>query len=1597
MEAIPKGVHKASRTAFPVHALLHAQALPRRVFIANNGLSAVKFMRSMADFSNQVYGKNMFEFYGIATAEDLSGAYEYCSQLSDFVVGESGASHANFANIELITRAAAMFKCECVWPGWGHASESPELPAALEKAGLGFLGPSFRSMWLLGNKISSTILAQKLGISVLPYCIDDNTHRAYKDITNNILSCEMGMEEIASVATVSVERIGLRAKCLGLKFPMLVKVGRSGGGKGIYKACCEEDLDNVIGRKDLETSFFVVECIDNVRHIEIQVVCDTHGGVLVLGGRDCTTQRRHQKVIETSVSGVSSRAMRDMEGDARKLAVAAKYTGLATVEFLFDKKTHKHYFLEVNTRIQVEHTVTELLYRINLPATQYLIWLGCTISDIEKTFGVGRLKRHVLGIRINAEDPRAGLDPVTGKVVVRYDQKRHEVGYFSVYNGTIHRYSESQFGHVFVYARTRKRCIARGVRLLRNISIQYVETPLALIADFIQAPEFAHNRISTTTFEDFVAKNSVKARLRNAHNLISGAGNIQRPLQINFVGSDVEVAAEKGTRNDCNEYLPWMPRNAKIQPYLAVATVLALESLLPATPVQAIDVRFLLNSTIYNFRAHQASAGDIVLEVRSTFARVSFVRVSPTKVVLRQGSSTIVEFFKSLTSYTVFCLGEKHVAFTEFNSNCVFSPKNGKIVCVLCKDGDVVSAGDTIFEIESMKIRSAIAAPFGGVIRLSKGMSDVVAQQELLCAIENGLDNFTEFDGVLEGFVDDGSLTFNVLGGFSVPAPVWKMPDCAAGINRFLTSFLVSGACDTFCAKMMQTLQHVLARSAVEFDLGCEMIRNLRKIVLQHDTLDTESAGCISICLGALEACVSGELSMQADSTRNQMPTRVNTVGCLAVVERAKGTIALSVSGKDVYVCVDSSVYLRSDFWDALLSTVKLRRLTDVAGRNSRAVVDGTIEVIIHSGHVQLEDLSPSVFGRLQPCFVGDVAIRHLNARYEASTLRGFLETKLLVNDTLQWYRINLRSMENIEAHDTVFNKNELAWERRFCARNNTVHYKDFVELIRLYFKDRMTSCSITEVCMACTDFTGDTSTQSKGVDDALLSDFWYTYAGKRYSLSLQPTACIVGVKCLIVRYNGVQVVVIINDICYKNGSFSILEDIFFYLMTRYCRVTGSPRMFVASNSGARIGICDELIRDVEMFVRDGRKEYLVVKHFTHDSTATPLLSDKMATEHVDGRSRIISIFGNADSGPENLSFSALIAAETARAYEEIFTVSYVTGMSVGIGAYLAKLGERVIQKHDSPILLTGYKVLNRLLQSSVYMSNKEIGGFEVLGRNGTSHLEVYDDLHGIRELFWWADFHFSRCVSVSNHSVSMDASRAYSASEERLNEREVLERVFDGGVFKEYQTKWAPNVIVARGYVNSVAVGIICPEIDTQVTQVPCEPNETAPCITWTKGVMVPETTQKIAAAIEVFNSEGVDLLIVANWKGFSGSAASMFGGVLRGGSDIVRNLVNFRQRILVYIPPGGELRGGTYLVFDKKISTNISIVTHPTASIGIIQPDGLAEIKMRGTCDREFAEMYCKLHDNVYRMVRNGHIDAYVSVECLRQYVIAHFGLAQ
>lgn len=433
----------------------------------------------------------------------------------------------------------------------------------------------------------------------------------------------------------------------------------------------------------------------------------------------------------------------------------------------------------------------------------------------------------------------------------------------------------------------------------------------------------------------------------------------------------------------------------------------------------------------------------------------------------------------------------------------------------------------------------------------------------------------------------------------------------------------------------------------------------------------------------------------------------------------------------------------------------------------------------------------------------------------------------------------------------------------------------------------------------------------------------------------------------LTVREGGqsTEVIIIGNDISFEIGSFGVGEDRLFYELSTYARTRGIPRVFLSANSGARIGLADEVFKTMRIAWLDEARpgkglSYLYLT--PEDHAGLPDGCVKVApVEGTDPtRLRITDIIGAHDGiGVENLAGSALIAGETARAYDESFTLTLVTGRSVGIGAYLVRLGQRAIQKHDQPIILTGYAALNAVLGREVYQSNLQLGGPQVMDANGVSHLVVKDDWEGVQEVIRWlgylpgtvgkilcpkgqrgADVDLKRPVDIAE---CWDGKLSGSERDPRLLLTGAGKRsgLLDRGSFKEYLAGWARSVIVGRGRLGGTPLGIITTEVRTSGRLTPADPanpDSRAVLTTQAGQVWFPDSAHKTAQALRDFARERLPVLILASWRGFSGGQRDLFEEILKFGSMIVEALATYPLPVFVYIPPGAELRGGAWVPYN-------------------------------------------------------------------------------
>ena len=426
-----------------------------KVLIANRGEIALRVIRACREM-------------GIASVAVHSTADEQAMhvRLADESVCLGPAPAAkSYLNIAAIVSACEITGADAVHPGYGFLSENAKFADILEAHGITFIGPTADHINLMGDKIAAKAKAIELGIPVVP-----GSDGEVKNVDEAIAaSREMG-------------------------FPVLVKAASGGGGRGMKIAETEKDLAEAFttARSEAKAAFgddavYIEKYLKKPRHIEIQVACDTHGNAVHLGERDCSLQRRHQKVLEEAPSTVlDEKARADIGEIVTNAMKGMSYRGVGTVEFLFEDG--EFYFIEMNTRLQVEHPVTEAITGIDLVREQIRVAAGEKLSftqdDIE-------LKGHAIECRVNAENPETFIpSPGTlhtyhapGGLGVRMDS--------AVFSGyTIPPYYDSLIGKLIVHADDREACLRRLSRALNEFAIDGVETTLPLFDRLLENEDF---------------------------------------------------------------------------------------------------------------------------------------------------------------------------------------------------------------------------------------------------------------------------------------------------------------------------------------------------------------------------------------------------------------------------------------------------------------------------------------------------------------------------------------------------------------------------------------------------------------------------------------------------------------------------------------------------------------------------------------------------------------------------------------------------------------------------------------------------------------------------------------------------------------------------------------------------------------------------------------------------------------------------------------------------------------------------------------------------------------------------------------------------
>jgi acetyl-CoA carboxylase biotin carboxylase subunit len=441
----------------------------RKILIANRGEIAVRVIRAAQELDIPTVAIH-------SEADETSLHARLADQ--DICIGPAPSSES-YLKIPAIISAAEISGADAIHPGYGFLSENAKFSKICEEHNIKFIGPTAETINMLGDKATARKTMAEVGVPVTP-----------------------GTDIITDIE----KAIGFAKE---VKFPVIVKATAGGGGKGMRIAWDEHELRNIIpiAQGEAKANFanpdvYLEKYLENPRHIEIQILADDYGNVVYLGERDCSVQRRHQKLIEEAPSPALSEETREAMGEAAKKGIRhVGYSGAGTVEFLYDGDGN-FYFMEVNTRVQVEHCVTELVTNTDIVKEQILIAMGEKLSIKQEDIS---MKGHAIECRINAEDPYMNFMPTPGVLEhlhfpggpgVRVDSHTY-AGY------EIPKYYDSLIAKLLTWGRDRKEAIARMKRALAEFHVEGIKTTIPFHQKVMENRIFRNGNYTTKFLEDF--------------------------------------------------------------------------------------------------------------------------------------------------------------------------------------------------------------------------------------------------------------------------------------------------------------------------------------------------------------------------------------------------------------------------------------------------------------------------------------------------------------------------------------------------------------------------------------------------------------------------------------------------------------------------------------------------------------------------------------------------------------------------------------------------------------------------------------------------------------------------------------------------------------------------------------------------------------------------------------------------------------------------------------------------------------------------------------------------------------------------------------
>ena len=444
----------------------------KKILIANRGEIALRIIRACRELGIEtvaVYSK----------ADELSLHTRFADEAICIGPNESSKS---YLNIPSILAAAELTDSDAIHPGYGFLAESSKFASICKENNIKFIGSDAEIINMMGNKSFAKDTMKKVGVPVIPG--SDGNVNTYEEA---------------------------KFLCTSIGYPVIIKAVSGGGGKGMRLVKDESQLEKLFNMAKIEaeaafsdSNVYIEKYLDKPRHIEIQILCDNFGNIIPLGERECSLQRRHQKILEESPSCIMTDSLREkLYNSSIKACKAVSYVGAGTIEYLVDSEFN-YYFMEMNTRIQVEHPVTELVLGIDLIKNQILSHNDIPLPDFMHNI---KLRGHAIECRINAEDPYNSFMPSPGEITTFHMPGGNGIRVDThIYSGyKVPPYYDSMIAKLIVSAPTRQEAISRMLGALNECVIEGIKTTIPFLKEILSNPDFIKGSIHTSFIDEMMS------------------------------------------------------------------------------------------------------------------------------------------------------------------------------------------------------------------------------------------------------------------------------------------------------------------------------------------------------------------------------------------------------------------------------------------------------------------------------------------------------------------------------------------------------------------------------------------------------------------------------------------------------------------------------------------------------------------------------------------------------------------------------------------------------------------------------------------------------------------------------------------------------------------------------------------------------------------------------------------------------------------------------------------------------------------------------------------------------------------------------------